>query len=156
MTTTHDAPTIICPPWCDLTSEEHLADLPVEEGFVRHSHTELSEEWQVRVEFNASPDGTPEPGVPAGVMVDVFGGPLGERSAKELAWAIARFADLAARCGPADAEQIQCVQRMYRSRAQFEKAAEHLGVDLDHMTVDDVCEMAGHSNQLRRLLAVES
>ena len=56
-------PTIVCPDWCTIPTEEHLADLPSWEGSViHHSATvKVSGRFHVSNSRPSYPDGTPQP-----------------------------------------------------------------------------------------------
>lgn len=53
-------PAIVCPPWCQITTAEHVADLPRWDGFVIHWSAELhgKDGCSVRVSEGTEPDGT--------------------------------------------------------------------------------------------------
>jgi hypothetical protein len=55
-------PTIVCPDWCTIPTDEHLADLPNWEGSViHHSATVKVDRFHVSCSRLAYPDGTPQP-----------------------------------------------------------------------------------------------
>lgn len=64
MTTTYvvattEAPTIVCPSWCEVSTETHLAELEGWEGRVIHwsSHRELCDDFTVALASTATPAG---------------------------------------------------------------------------------------------------
>jgi hypothetical protein len=55
-------PTIVCPDWCTIPTEEHLVELPNWEGSVIHTNAErLVAGCRVTLSRLAYADGTPEP-----------------------------------------------------------------------------------------------
>ncbi|GAB3659320.1 hypothetical protein GCM10027596_16740 [Nocardioides korecus] len=72
-------PTIVCPPWCNITQSEHLADLPNWDGMVVHWSADLpaGEARSVRIASTTFPDGTPDPAEPMSLFLDDSGLPDG-------------------------------------------------------------------------------
>ena len=60
---TREPPTIVCPPWCVIPVEEHIADLPNWEGHVIHwsSDRVLVSGLVARIASSATPAGSPDP-----------------------------------------------------------------------------------------------
>ncbi len=56
-------PTIVCPDWCTIPTDEHLADLRAWEGSVIHhsAAVKVSHHFHVSCSRLAYPDGTPQP-----------------------------------------------------------------------------------------------
>ena len=76
----HEAPAIVCPDWCTVTQEDHVADLPNMDGFVIHWS---ASNGLVRHSRAAYIDNTPDPQDVRGhqTLHDILRGPWGpERS----------------------------------------------------------------------------
>lgn len=89
-------PTIVCPDWCTIPTEEHLADLRAWEGSViHHSATvKVSDRFHVSCSRLAYPDGTPQPDPhgPADVVIvddDALSLDAAERFARAILAAVA-------------------------------------------------------------------
>ncbi|QYJ05376.1 hypothetical protein KUV85_06770 [Nocardioides panacisoli] len=81
-------PEIVCPEWCTVSKDEHIADLRNQEGFVIHA-SDTAE--VVCVMAVMTPDGMPDPDGEATVEYDGRG--LAIAQARELAAALLKAAD---------------------------------------------------------------
>lgn len=79
------APPVVCPDWCTVDTEDHLADLRDWEGYVIHWSGDST---GVRHSEYAFVDGAPEPSEPPLVFVDAPVTSLGLDAAEKLARAI--------------------------------------------------------------------
>ena len=87
---TSAAPRIVCPPWCVVDQEQHVAELPNLEGFVVHHSAEvkLSEGNSVAHSAFAYIDGTLDPTEPPLIFVVTPSDGIPVDHAEELAHAI--------------------------------------------------------------------
>lgn len=78
------APPIVCPSWCVVAMETHIADLPGWEGEVIH----WSGGADVQVSTMTYPDGTPDHDAPPQIFLRTSGDGIGLDAAATLAQAI--------------------------------------------------------------------